>query len=228
MAWRPYSNLIEAELDNRTAGKVTGWIRFFRNGKRPLRATFDLTGDFHDDIRGKVIRLRNPEPSDVYHDEGKTYMDGFSRVQRGEVGDITAGIPLGPWTEEIAGRLMMQNEVAWENFGLNRDERDRKRREYADRYRAHIEAGDFYYPYVNYPYIEWYSDNGRVVLELQPTQLEIIGGGPGKEKTPEEQVDAERKRTEAFGKFLRGMIMDVSEANRKQGGDGDVTGIVIG
>ena len=30
--------------------------------------------------------------------------------------------------------------------------------------------------YVNYPYIEWYSDeNGRVLIELEPAQVEVIG-----------------------------------------------------
>jgi len=30
--------------------------------------------------------------------------------------------------------------------------------------------------YVAYPYIEWYSDqNGRVVLELRPDQIEVVG-----------------------------------------------------
>ena len=30
--------------------------------------------------------------------------------------------------------------------------------------------------YVDYPYIEWYSEtNGRVVIELEPEQIEIIG-----------------------------------------------------
>lgn len=29
-------------------------------------------------------------------------MDGFSAVQRGDVGDITAGFSLGPWTEALA------------------------------------------------------------------------------------------------------------------------------
>ena len=27
---------------------------------------FDLEGDFHDDIRGKVIRLHNPKPTESY------------------------------------------------------------------------------------------------------------------------------------------------------------------
>ena len=82
MAWRPYENLIDGELDNRTPGKVTGWIRFFRNEQPPLRVTFDLEGDFHEDIRGTVIRLSNPNPSDRYRDGG-TYMDGFNPIQNG-------------------------------------------------------------------------------------------------------------------------------------------------
>src|SRR5258708_28304531 len=45
MAWRPYENLINGELDNRIPGKVTGWIRFFRGAKRPLQVRFDLAGD---------------------------------------------------------------------------------------------------------------------------------------------------------------------------------------
>ena len=40
MAWRPYANLIDGELNNSTPGKVTGWMRFFRRGMTPLRVTF--------------------------------------------------------------------------------------------------------------------------------------------------------------------------------------------
>ena len=176
MAWRPYANLIDGELDNRVPGKVTGSMRFFRNGKPPLDVSFDLAGDFHEDIRGKMIRLRNPKPSDECQDGEGTYMDGFARVQRGTVGDITAGLPLGPWTSAIAEKLMAQNEIFWDDAGLGQAERKSRRRECAERYRAHISAGDLFYPYIPYPYIEWYSDNGRVVLELDPSQVEIVDG----------------------------------------------------
>src|SRR5882724_10827034 len=140
MAWRPYANLMNGELDNRMPGRVTGWMRFFRRGKRPLRVTFDLAGDFHEDIRGRAIRITNPEPSDENASLARngTYMEGFSRVQRGDVGDITAGIPLGPWTEELAQKLMAQNEVAWDESGLLGAEREQRRSEWADRYRQHI------------------------------------------------------------------------------------------
>ena len=165
MAWRPNENLIDGELDNRTPGTVTGWMRFVRRGKRPLRVSFDLAGDFHEDIRGKVIRLSNPDVSDrnAELDRRGTYMEGFSSVQDGSVGDITAGIPLGPWTDEIARTLMAKHERAWDDAGIRGAEREERRKGYADRYREYIDAKDLFYPYVDYPYIEWYSENGRVV-----------------------------------------------------------------
>src|SRR4029077_17994290 len=112
MAWRPYENLIDGELDNRSPGKVTGWLRFYRNGKTPLPVALDLAGDFHEDIRGTVIRLSNPNPSDRNTDAG-TYMEGFGPMQRGTAGDITAGLSLGTWSDELARRLMAKNELFW-------------------------------------------------------------------------------------------------------------------
>ncbi len=228
MAWRPYENLIDGELDNRTPGKVTGWIRFFRNEQPPLRVTFDLEGDFHEDIRGTVIRLSNPNPSDRYRDGGKTYMDGFDPIQNGTAGDITAGLTLGPWTEALAQNLMKKNELFWDERGIHGSEREKRRQDFSERYRAHIAARDLYYPYVEYPYIEWYSENGRVVLELDTYQMEVVKiVVPLKEKTPEELLEDEKKREKAFGSFLGGMVESLSGENRKKGGDGNVTGIVV-
>jgi hypothetical protein len=192
MAWRPYENLIEGELDNRTPGKVTGWMRFYRNDEEPLRVIFDLAGDFHDDIRGKVIWLHNPTPSDRADtlERRGTYMDGFASVQRGDVGDITAGAPLGPWTREIADRLIAQNERGWELANLPPDERDVLRRECTVSYQKHIEAEDPFDLYVRYPHIEWYSEaNGRVVLELDPSQVKVARGPQRRVKTPSELFD---------------------------------------
>lgn len=227
MAWRPYENLIDGELDNRTPGKVKGWIRFFRNEKSPLRVTFELEGDFHEDIRGTVIRLSNPNPSDRYLDGG-TYMEGFSSMQQGTAGDITAGLPLGPWTDALAQNLMKRNELFWEERGIKGSEREKHRQDFAERYRAHIAAGDLYFCYVDYPYIEWYSENGRVVLELDPSQIEIVRADvPPKEKTPAELLEDKKKRDEAFGSFFTGMVEDLSKENRNNGGDDTVTGIVV-
>jgi hypothetical protein len=112
-AWRRYENLIDGELDNRIPAKVTGWIRFFCRGNEPLKVTFDLEGDFHEDIRGKVIRLSNPNPSDKNEslDRESTYMRGISAIQRGSVGNITAGLSHGPWTDQLARKFMAQNEL---------------------------------------------------------------------------------------------------------------------
>ncbi len=227
MAWRPNENLIDGELDNRTPGKVKGWIRFFRNKKAPLRVTFDLEGDFHEDIRGAVIRLSNPNPSDRNLDRG-TYMNGFSPMQHGTAGDITAGLPLGPWTEALARTLMERNELSWDERGIRGSEREKCLQADAERYRAHIAAGDLYYAYVDYPYVEWYSENGRVVLELDPSRVEIVNADvPPKEKTPAELLEDKKKRDEALESFLARMAEELSKENRKKGGDGNVTGIVV-
>jgi len=43
-------------------------------------------------------------------------------------------------------------------------------------YAGDITAGLTPQDYTDYPYIEWYSDeNGRVVLELEPSQVKVIG-----------------------------------------------------
>jgi len=142
---------------------------------------------------------------------------------------MTGGRSLGPWTEEIARQLMTQNEIAWKELRIDAKERERRSKELSDHYREHIANGDLYYPYVHYPYIEWYAANGRVVLELDPSQLEIVQEATQarNEKTPEEQFRDEKGRDEAFASFMAGMVNDLSEENRKQGGDGNVTGIVV-
>jgi hypothetical protein len=234
MAWRPYENLMDGELDNRTPGKVTGWMRFFRHGKHPLKVTFDLDGDFHEDIRGALIRLSNPNPSDRNDELARngSYVDGIARVQRGTAGDITAGLSLGPWTEELAQTLMAQNEHFWDENGITGAEREERRREFAERYRKHIENRDLYYPFVSYPYIEWYSEaNGRVVLELDPSQVEILESreaNPRRAKTPKELAEDRLKRKEAMAGYMAGMLRDISDENRKRGGDGNVIGAVLG
>ncbi len=231
MAWRPYANLIDGELDNRTPGKVRGSIRFFRRGKEPFRVTLDLAGDFHEDIRGKVIRLSNPKPSDenTQLDRKGTYMEGFSAMQSGTAGDITAGLSFGPLTEELAQKFMTQNELYWDEAGLKEAERERRRQAWARRYREVIGAGDLVYAYTPYPYIEWYSEaNGRVVLELDPSQVEVFDAGVApREKTPKEIVEDEKRRARAMEAFMSGMVKELSRENRKKGGDGKVFGAVI-
>ena len=145
MAFRPTQYLIEGELDNTNPGKVTGWMRF---AGMKNKVTFDLKGDFHRDIRGTRIRFKGDgEEGDI---EAASYMDSFAQHQRGNVGDITAGLPP--------------------------------------------------HDYLDYPYIEWYGDdNGRVVIELEPEQVKVIGNLlPW---TQQEPVSREQQATN-MGKFL--------------------------
>jgi hypothetical protein len=209
MAWRPHLNLLDGELSNRVPGKVTGWMRFFRRRRQPLRVVFDLEGDFHEDIRGSDIVLKNDDPVERDFSLGRngTYMEGFDPVQRGKVGDMTAGLPLGPWTEGLAERLKAQLEIAWQENGLTGTELEECRREVATDYAAKVTAGELYYPYVDYPYLEWYSDNGRVVLELDPEQIAVIRPEtPPTEKSPKELVQDRKNRAKASGSLMRGIL----------------------
>ena len=69
----------------------------------------------------------------------------------------------------------------------------------------------------------------RVVLELEPTQVEIIGeDAQPREKTPEEHARDRKRRSDALGTFMAKMVKELSEENRRKGGDGNVSGFVVG
>src|SRR5438132_10928923 len=172
MAWRPNENLLDGELSNLIPGKVTG--DSFGGESGPYRS-LSMAGDFHEDIRGSDIVLKNDAPTDknISLERDGTYMEGFDPMQRGTVGDMTAGFPLGPWTEELARRLKTQLEINWQENGLTGTELEDRRRDVAARYAAKIAAGELFYTYVAYPYLEWYSENGPVVLELDPSPIPV-------------------------------------------------------
>jgi hypothetical protein len=100
MAFRPYESFIRGELDNRTKGKVTGWLEFRGIG----RVEMDLRGDFHADIAGCVIALKG-------RNSGDDDFQYFNKVQKGEVGDITAGLPPQPYTPYPY--IEWHNEFGW-------------------------------------------------------------------------------------------------------------------
>lgn len=112
MAWRPSQYLIEGELDNTVPGKVTGWMRF--KGMKEA-VTFDLSGDFHRDIRGAKLRIDGPGED---ADEGVAdfYMHGLNQRQTGRAGDITAGRephdygrhPYVEWYGDENGRVVIE------------------------------------------------------------------------------------------------------------------------
>jgi len=112
MAWRPNEQFIEGELDNTVPGKVTGWMRF--TGMKE-KVVFDLTGDFHRDIRGARVKLYGDgEAADSK--ESANYMKGFSKLQKGNAGDMTAGrepvdyVNYGyfEWYSEDNGRVVIE------------------------------------------------------------------------------------------------------------------------
>ena len=103
MAWRPTHYLIEGVLDNTKLGKVTGWMQFA--GKKE-RIVFDLTGDFHRDIRGAKIYFKGQaDAGNVDAVKAAEYMKGFSLNQSGKAGDMTAGFAPADY---VAGRCYLE------------------------------------------------------------------------------------------------------------------------
>lgn len=155
MAWRISQYLVEGELDNTHPGKVTGWMQF---AGMKEKVTFDLTGDFHRDIRGAKIHFTGDASETDPPADAQSEMEGIAVHQTGKVGDITAGRPP------------------------------------AD--------------YVNYPYVEWYSDdNGRVLIELERVQMEVIGTPiPACESDP----ISREQQSQNMAEFLGGLAADLN------------------
>ena len=111
MAWRVTDNLIDGTLDNTTSGRVTGELRFLGR-KAPVR--FDLAGDFAGECRGKRLVLKHAEPQERNRtlERPGSYMTGFKRVQRGEVGtmqlDERSGYVYLEWYGDKNGRVVIE------------------------------------------------------------------------------------------------------------------------
>jgi hypothetical protein len=75
--------------------------------------------------------------------------------------------------------------------------------------------------YVNYPYLEWYSDeNGRVVIELEPGQVEVIGTPiPACESDPISRQQQERNMAEFLGDITADVNLPAERAVCISGGN---------
>ena len=96
MAWRPTDYLIEGILDNSVQGKVTGWMKFAGLNENVV---FNLEGNFHRDIRGAKVRLRG-EGEIANAQQATAYMQDFSFLQKGKVGDITGGFEPADYVQD--------------------------------------------------------------------------------------------------------------------------------
>lgn len=83
-----------------------------------------------------------------------------------------------------------------------------------------ITAGKQPQDYVDYPYIEWYgNENGRVVLELEPVQVEVIGQPiPAMESDPISRAQQQQNMAD----FLSGISSAVQAPAVSVGGNQDV------
>ena len=171
MAWRPNEQFIEGVLDNTVPGKVTGWMQF---AGMKERVVFDLVGNFHRDIRGAKIQLCGDGEA-AKEAEAAKYMDGFAMLQKGKVGDMTAGLPPYDYTPQ------------------------------------------------GYAYFEWYSQiNGRVVIELETDQVEILSQPiPACESDPIDRKD----QAENMAGFLCGLASELGLSENQAIAIGDTVAV---
>jgi hypothetical protein len=80
MAWRIDKQVIRGEIDNRTPGRVTGWL-WFLGRDEPVE--LDLEGNAGRDVAGHRLRFSNPQPE-------PDDLEGLATLQKGSVGDFTA------------------------------------------------------------------------------------------------------------------------------------------
>jgi hypothetical protein len=68
--------------------------------------------------------------------------------------------------------------------------------------------------YVNYPYLEWYSDdNGRVVIELERAQMQVLGEPiPARESYPISREQQDRNMAEFLGDIAAEMNLPQDRA----------------
>src|SRR2546421_10930117 len=100
---------------------------------------------------------------------------GWMRFFRRQMQSLRVAFDLeGAFHEDIRGSdiLLMNGKPTDKNISLERDGTymegfdPQQRGSVGDMTAGFPLAGELYYPYVDYPYLEWYSENGRVVLEL--------------------------------------------------------------
>lgn len=212
MTWRP-RHLIDGYLDNRTPGRVTGELYFHRHHlrrwrDRVFRVELDLAGDLLEDVRGLKLRfIPDPQAEREALDRDCT-LEGFAAMQRGEVGDITLGLPLGRWTAEVSRTLLAQAELRWDAQGLYGREREEQRQMMLAEHRPRIAAREPFYPLTDFPYLEFFSEaNGRVVIALADACAHPASWKPLKQrrvKTPAELFAGEKRRQAAFRRFVLG------------------------
>lgn len=96
MAWRIDEAVVGGEIDNRSAGRVTGTI-WFAGHDEPL--SLELEGNAWRDLAGHLVKFTNPAPQ-------PTDLTGLATRQVGVAGDITASrkvkVPEVPFDELLA------------------------------------------------------------------------------------------------------------------------------
>ena len=183
MAWRIDEQLIRGEIDNRAKGRVTGRL-WFVGLEEPV--ALELEGNPWRDLAGHLFRFSNPSPK-------PGDMQGFSTLQQGTVGDITASrkvrVPDCPMEEFIASYKTGRKHT---------------------------------FHWANCLYLEWFSEcNGRVVVESVDYAMEL-DGSPAWHMDDESEQAQRMANQEAITDFmgrLSSLVADSRQHDEREKSD---------
>lgn len=150
MALRLSDLVVCGEIENTTHYTVTGWLKF-KNHPRPLR--LQLTGNCSPDLQGRRLRFQTRDAEQLEEEEGGNADD----LSRSEIPANLAWQQIGPTGTMTADRQIKVAECS------------------PDEWRQRCKLGEPP-PFEWKPclYLEWFSQNGRVVLEMPDPVLKFL------------------------------------------------------
>jgi len=192
MALRLTDLVVRGEIDNTRKNSVHGWLGLLGTD-RPV--ILSLTGDCHPDLAGRRIRFettRPPEvkvsPGDPDESEGQMLerlgLPGFALQQIGPTGDMTAD------------RLVRVPECSTA--------------EMLRRFELGEPPPTFWKRCL---YLEWYSQNGRVVVEIPAPLIEFL------DEAGEDPWDASQERPYTPGDAPPSVGLGVTRITRDEDGE---------
>jgi len=187
MAWRIHDNVTRGVIDNRERGRVRGKI-WIHGRTEPIRLF--LEGNGYRDLAGCLLTFEsNQETVPLSH-------DGFSSIQEGTAGDLTASRKVREFEVPIEQALTMKRQ------GLPVPE--------------HM---------ANSLYLEWFSNtNGRVVIEGTHYSMDI--SPPAWTLSDADEIARRKQAEDAFTNFVKDLSEAVnaarSEAASEEWDNGEV------
>ncbi len=170
MAFRLNDAVVCGELINTRKNSTHGWLGL-RGFTRPL--SLQLTGNCSPDLAGKHIRFEMRNPPEDQGDAAESAEDEKAMLEKLDLGDL-AWQQIGPTGTMTAAHKVRHADCSPEELYMRCKLKEPPPTEWK-----------------RCLYLEWYSQNGRVVLEMVDPIIEFVEPDGKTQASPnEEAVDA--------------------------------------